>query len=225
MIAFFKEESGAVTVDWVVLTGALVGVGLAVASVVAVGVGNAANATADQMAGMTIDSSVYRYGRSMGFENGLGEWIGGVLGYSDEYGNVLRGGEGSGQVAQHTFDVTPNSEEAVISFDMHAIDSWDGESFDIYVDNEHVASASFSQHVDGASGSWVSDNPDFSFALEQTSARENVGFNNGYEDQSFRMQVTMANPGDDVTVGFGSTLDQGINDESWAVDNISVTSR
>ncbi|WP_224813878.1 Flp family type IVb pilin [Hasllibacter sp. MH4015] len=37
---FIKSESGAVTVDWVVLTAALVGLGLAVMSVVSGGVEN-----------------------------------------------------------------------------------------------------------------------------------------------------------------------------------------
>lgn len=37
---FLKAEDGAVTVDWVVLTAALVGLGLAVMGVVSTGVGN-----------------------------------------------------------------------------------------------------------------------------------------------------------------------------------------
>jgi Flp pilus assembly pilin Flp len=37
---FAKSESGAVTVDWVVLTAAIVGLGLAVLAVVQGGVGN-----------------------------------------------------------------------------------------------------------------------------------------------------------------------------------------
>ncbi|MCT8161362.1 Flp family type IVb pilin [Pseudoruegeria sp. SHC-113] len=37
---FAKDESGAVTVDWVVLTAALVGLGIAVLSTVATGVDN-----------------------------------------------------------------------------------------------------------------------------------------------------------------------------------------
>ena len=38
MMTFAKSESGAVTVDWVVLTAALVGLGLAVMAVVSSGV-------------------------------------------------------------------------------------------------------------------------------------------------------------------------------------------
>jgi Flp pilus assembly pilin Flp len=40
---FNKDESGAVTVDWVVLTAALVGLGLAVIAVVSNGLSTAAN--------------------------------------------------------------------------------------------------------------------------------------------------------------------------------------
>ena len=41
---FKNDESGAVTVDWVVLTAALVGLGLAVITVVAGGLNTASNA-------------------------------------------------------------------------------------------------------------------------------------------------------------------------------------
>lgn len=226
MFSFLSEETGAVTVDWVVLTGALVGVGLATAAVVASGVNSAANATADEMArSSNIAEQWDRFGRNIGFENGLDGWLGGVLGTDPAYGNVLRGGGGSGQIAQHTFDIGANQDEAVITFDMHALDSWDGESFDIYVDNRHVASASFHQDTDGTTGTWVSDNDDYSISVASSSPRENTGFSETWSDQSFQMQVTVNDPGHEITVGFGSTLNQGIEDESWAVDNISVNGR
>lgn len=47
--SFFASESGAVTVDWVVLTAALVAVGVAVIGVVSFGYNDVANATADEM--------------------------------------------------------------------------------------------------------------------------------------------------------------------------------
>jgi Flp pilus assembly pilin Flp len=48
---FKNEEAGAVTVDWVVLTAALVALGLAVISVVAGGLNTAANAINGDLAG------------------------------------------------------------------------------------------------------------------------------------------------------------------------------
>ena len=146
----------------------------------------------------------------MGFDNGPGGWLNGSTSYDDAYGNVLRGGGSSGQATQSTFALDGDSAFAVVSFDMHAIDSWDGESFDIYIDNALVASASFSQHSDSATGTWVTDNPDISFAVEASSGRGHAGYSSEWSDQSFRMQVTVADPGNEVTVGFGSTLDQAL---------------
>jgi Flp pilus assembly pilin Flp len=47
--SFLSNESGAVTVDWVVLTAALVGLGLAVMSVVSGGLENLSGDIADQL--------------------------------------------------------------------------------------------------------------------------------------------------------------------------------
>ena len=47
---FVASEAGAVTVDWVVLTAALVGLGLAVMAVVSDGVGVLSNEIADELA-------------------------------------------------------------------------------------------------------------------------------------------------------------------------------
>jgi len=58
---FAKSESGAVTVDWVVLTAAIVGLGLAVMAVVSGGV--------EDLAG-DIDTQLTNMGASAGFLNG-----------------------------------------------------------------------------------------------------------------------------------------------------------
>ena len=222
MNSFLRDESGAVTVDWVVLTGAIVGLGLATTAVVSAGVENMSNDVAGELSNVSLRDRFSRFAQSMGFENGPGGWLNGSTSHDDAYGNILRGGGSTGQATQNTFALEGDSAFAVIGFDMHAIDSWDGESFDIYVDNALVASASFSQNSDSATGTWVTDNPDISFAMEATSGRGDTGFSGEWTDQSFRMEVRVANPGNEVTVGFGSTLDQGIGDESWGVDNISV---
>ncbi len=52
MNAFIADESGAVTVDWVVLTAALVGLGLAVMAVVSGGVENLSSDIDTQLVGM-----------------------------------------------------------------------------------------------------------------------------------------------------------------------------
>tara|TARA_A100000171_G_scaffold32401_1_gene30811 strand:- start:7 stop:195 length:189 start_codon:yes stop_codon:yes gene_type:complete len=54
---FAKSESGAVTVDWVVLTAAIVGLGLAVMAVVSSGVENLSGDIQTQLTDQTISDS------------------------------------------------------------------------------------------------------------------------------------------------------------------------
>ena len=52
--AFLKDESGAVTVDWVVLTAAIVGLGIAVLTTVGNGTTALADAVSSELASTTI---------------------------------------------------------------------------------------------------------------------------------------------------------------------------
>ena len=54
---FSADETGAVTVDWVVLTAALVGLGLAVMGVVSDGVSNLTGDIGNQLCGNVIDTN------------------------------------------------------------------------------------------------------------------------------------------------------------------------
>ena len=54
---FANDESGAVTVDWVVLTAAIVGLGLAVMTVVSGGTETLTNKISDKMTSQTISST------------------------------------------------------------------------------------------------------------------------------------------------------------------------
>lgn len=57
MYSFFKDETGAVTVDWVVLTAGLVGLGLAVMTVVSSGVEDLATDLDEEMSTQVITTS------------------------------------------------------------------------------------------------------------------------------------------------------------------------
>jgi len=54
---FLSDDSGAVTVDWVVLTAAIVGLGLAVMSVVSGGVSNLSSEIEGQLTDQTISTA------------------------------------------------------------------------------------------------------------------------------------------------------------------------
>ncbi len=54
---FFADESGAVTVDWVVLTAAIVGLGIAVLAAVSSGVSDLSTDIDTQLSGQAISTS------------------------------------------------------------------------------------------------------------------------------------------------------------------------
>ena len=56
--AFLNDESGAVTVDWVVLTAAIVGLGIAVLTSVSGGTTTLANKVSSHMAAQTVGNVV-----------------------------------------------------------------------------------------------------------------------------------------------------------------------
>jgi Flp pilus assembly pilin Flp len=57
VIRFLQDESGAVTVDWVVLTAAVVGLGIAVITAVNGGVGGLGAGIGNALSSASIDSS------------------------------------------------------------------------------------------------------------------------------------------------------------------------
>lgn len=73
---FLRDESGAVTVDWVVLTGGLVGLGLATTAVISVGVEYQAEEIAD-LSGQSI-TGLHRWGQNR-LANGSFEDIEGMI--------------------------------------------------------------------------------------------------------------------------------------------------
>ncbi len=58
MKTFTNDESGAVTVDWVVLTAAIVGLGIAVLTAVAGSIGNVTDAIASDLSGASEFSNI-----------------------------------------------------------------------------------------------------------------------------------------------------------------------
>lgn len=60
---FRNDESGAVTVDWVVLTAAIVGLGIAVISTVAGGINSMGTTIATALSGATIDANLSGLGQ------------------------------------------------------------------------------------------------------------------------------------------------------------------
>ncbi|MBY6201259.1 hypothetical protein KUV65_07800 [Maritalea mobilis] len=73
---FLSDESGAVTVDWVVLTAAIVGLGLAVMAVVSGGIEDLSSNISDGMTNMDLQDSFTNGALTTTLGDGAGEGAG-----------------------------------------------------------------------------------------------------------------------------------------------------
>ena len=94
--AFLKDESGAVTVDWVVLTAAIVGLGIAVLSTVRTGTTTLAGTISADLAGIETGLEASSGGTTTGGDTSGGDTSGGDTSGGDTSGGDTSGGDTSG---------------------------------------------------------------------------------------------------------------------------------
>ncbi|PIV73563.1 MAG: hypothetical protein COW55_12720 [Rhodobacteraceae bacterium CG17_big_fil_post_rev_8_21_14_2_50_65_11] len=224
---FILSESGAVTTDYVMLSASVVGLGIAVVSSTSMGVETLANDINAALTGEIVNASFARSSYFDDFESGAGFWVGGQTDDSeDAYGGILGpyGGTDGVEAVTRTYDLMSGYDMAVVEFDLHAIDSWDNEDFIVFIDGEPVSSHNFRWQEDGATGGWTTSDGNYVVSIEPNGPRQHTGYNPDWTDQSYSVRVEVTDPGRSMSVGFGSTLTQSLDDESWAVDNVGVTS-
>ncbi len=154
--------------------------------------------------------------------------------YSENFDNGAKGWninttEGSGSISQSlgrfggtngqqgvfkTFAVPAGMKEVVVEFDMMELDSWDGEEFQVFGNDKLITSDTYQgagRGVDQGSR----------FADSDTTNHGNQGFS-GWTDQKHRYRIVLPVENGFVKVGFGSTLNQSIADEAFAIDNFII---
>lgn len=165
-------------------------------------------------------------------------WRGGAAATISGFGEVLQIDRSArhpitpaAETVTTRFDLPAGSTSAVLEFDMTFADSWDDEETRIYVNGTAVASGRFDWDeglgpppalgLQGAEGITVT-------ASEATTT-QNTGvsrFVREGTDYTYRMRIEVSDPGEQVSLGFGTTLDSsGTWDESLLVDNVTVSAR
>ncbi|MBF9043124.1 hypothetical protein HKCCE4037_07290 [Rhodobacterales bacterium HKCCE4037] len=152
---------------------------------------------------------------------------------SPYYGTILGRVQGTTDAndieLSRTFDLDNTYKDAVIEFDFHRIDSWDGESFQIYANGDPIFTQTFdyATNSSGGSNTVTIDGVTYNVTLTSLGAPAQNGFNAndtwGF-DQSFRVRIEVEDAPDTLELGFGSTLDQELSDESYGFDNFVVVS-
>lgn len=228
LTSFLRDEAGAVTVEYVVLAAAITGVALGSADIINRGLAVLAG-TIDSELAEDVSAGTGALVYSDGFDNGSAGWNGATVADIRGVGKVLGpiGGSGGAQAITREFQIDPNAASATFSFDLLALDSLDNESGIVYINGREVGrvtsnggNTSFTPATGLAAGMTITgtivDNQVQLGGLRPDSA--------GYSmDSRTRIQISMTEPSDKVTFGFGSTANQGVDDESFAIDNFNAT--
>ena len=153
----------------------------------------------------------------------LNGWNGGTLETSSSYygsflGRYSNGAKTNGQDVSKTFAL--NSQPATISFDFIRLDSWDSENFRAYI-NDYVAFTGnfrFDQAIGSSSG--ITNGFNWTIAPKDSSGSRGFA---SWNDQTATITLSLPAGYSSVKLGFGSDLNSDANDESYGIDNLSIT--
>ena len=127
-------------------------------------------------------------------------------------------------VARKTFDLPVDTTRAQIEFDFLEIDSWDNEQFLIEINGQVYDLGRYRwQNDEDAETYFLAPN----IFVEKSAAVDISGFGTSgsssrHNDNLHHFRITIENPTESLTIGFGSTLNSDSSNESWGVDNLTV---
>jgi len=109
-------------------------------------------------------------------------------------------------------------ENITISFDMYKIDTWDGNN-DFNQESENGLIEKFQVYINHILAINDINAENSKYGITTT----NNEFNQSGSEFVFHYEIsTLIDENGDVTLGFGSTLNQSIDDESYGIDNIVI---
>ncbi|MBF9043826.1 hypothetical protein HKCCE4037_10850 [Rhodobacterales bacterium HKCCE4037] len=219
--AFVGNEAGAVTVDWVVLTSGLVGLGLATVAVVSGGLENLSGDIGQSLANASVGPSVFATLGSVfsdDFSAGSAGWFGGQMVTLAGFGNVLQ--LGPGQLATMTANLPPGTSTATITFDLIGVDDLSGAPATVFVNGQAVAIYSDNH------GNITTSAPDvagISVTLDQHYTNDPMGSGSHGHDSRATYTITVTDPGENLTFGVGSGSGEPTSDEFYAIDDVDIS--
>lgn len=231
MKRFIHDEAGAVSVDWTVLTSALVGLGMAATGVVTQGISATSTATANELSGFSFFSPFGELLFSGDFTGGdRGPWQGGSIVSISGFGEILAL-SGAASEAQAIFSVDEGFDTSVIEFDMIIGDSWDHETGEISVNGDTVLLSEFAWRDNEPTITTINTANDTTVTLVDVSdssgnSSANWATRRSSNDYVYAVQITTANDGaGEVVLGASTTLNSNHRDEFFGIDNVEVTGR
>lgn len=124
-----------------------------------------------------------------------------------------------------------------LDFDLYIIESWDGNGpsgggadyFGVEIDGTQVLYTNFAQYVGRNTQAYPNNGGALgdggTFAPKTGAyAQNHLGYGTGnFGDSTYRISLTLAHDAPYATVRFTSLQSQSLSDESWGLDNVSVS--
>ncbi|NUM33821.1 MAG: hypothetical protein HUU50_04725 [Candidatus Brocadiae bacterium] len=122
-------------------------------------------------------------------------------------------GSAQGYYKSYALNGLPNI--VTVQFDFYRIDSWDAENFLVFIDNAMVSTMTYV-------GNGTPTLPSYIQALTPV---QEMGWsaNAGWQEQKLRYTFLVNTQASSIKLGFGSSLNSGIADESWGIDNVTIS--
>ncbi|WP_340242208.1 Flp family type IVb pilin [Roseobacter sp. HKCCA2468] len=224
---FLRDETGAVTVDYVVLSGALTGVGVTTAAAVSGGVNTLAQNIASELMGTSAQTQNIL--ASDGFAGGdRAGWTGGTVMDIDQFGELLV--MAAGETMTRTAEIPEGTEQVTFSFDVASGDTVDLETAFFYLNDElitHLNSQSRPTDSEETNLAFLGNDggtpAGFSARYETIRINENIGGDPYWKDSITRVYLTMDNPPPEVTFAMTNNLNESIDNEFYGLDNFEVS--
>lgn len=127
-----------------------------------------------------------------------------------------------------SFDFDTSYNDAVLEFDFHRIDSWDFEEFQIYAGGQEIFSQAFWANTStGSSNTVTIGGTTYTTTLTPQGSPAQVGYWTGPTwavDLTYTVRIEIENAPATLDLGFGTTLNQSVGDESYGFDNFAIVS-
>lgn len=137
--------------------------------------------------------------------------------FSQFLGTFANGTETNGQDAWKTFELDGNG--GTVSFDLYRIDSWDGEKFRVYANDQIALETSLG--LSNVTAAMNGTNNNYEWTITPKSDYDNH-YGVTASDQTFRVSISVPAGVSSLKLGFGSTLDEPTSDEAYGIDALSV---
>jgi uncharacterized repeat protein (TIGR02059 family) len=115
-----------------------------------------------------------------------------------------------------------NGGSSTVSFDFYRFDTWDGESFIISGNGEEIFSKSIRNPNSVGDEFSSSSSGTFYYSIEPLSSVTNLGGLSNHTDEKLRFTIYIPEGLQHLDLELTSTLDEDVNNESWAIDNFVV---